>query len=197
MSSVAVLPRLLGALFYYPPDSPEISRLIDSLDQIPDLYPWHNRASALETCQQCRPPAADEFIWQFSALFEGQGEMQAPPWGSVYLDRDNLLMGDSTARYREFLRQHQLAFARPHHEPEDQFGLMLLALACLLEQENEKAALALLEEHLLPWSDRYLALLARNTQSVFYARLARIAALFLQDIQRRYRLTPREYRIYR
>ncbi|PWC23044.1 dehydrogenase [Brenneria roseae subsp. roseae] len=197
MSSVAVLPRLLGALFYYPPGSPEISLLTDKLDQIPELYHWQDKETVYQLCRQLRIPDAETFTWQFSVLFEGQGEMQAPPWGSVYLDKDNLLMGDSTARYRDFLQHNQLTFDRLHNEPEDQFGLMLLALACFLELENESAVVTLLEEHLLPWSHRYLALLRTNTQSAFYAQLAQITGLFLQEIQHRYALSPREYRIYR
>ncbi|MCV9879613.1 Tat proofreading chaperone DmsD [Brenneria izbisi] len=197
MLCVAALPRLLGALFYYPPSSPEIGQLLDNLDQIPELYRWQDKARVQQICQQLHIPEAEAFNWQFSVLFEGQGEMQAPPWGSVYLDKDNLLMGDSTTRYRKFLQHNQLTFIRRQHEPEDQFGLMLLALACLLERKQEDAVVMLLEEHLLPWSHRYLHLLRANTQSAFYAQLAQITEQFLQEIQHSHALSPRNDRIYR
>ncbi|MEA9392116.1 molecular chaperone [Acerihabitans sp. TG2] len=196
MTSVAVLPRLLGALFYYSPGTPEIDNVGVELGRLPDLYPWVDKHALTVLCAQWVLPAADDFNYQFSVLFEGQGEMSAPPWGSVYLDQKNLLMGDSLARYRTFLRQQGLSFSGQHNEPEDQFGLMLLALAWLLEQDNNGAAKVLLEQHLLPWSGRYLTLLAANTVSDFYARLARIADIWLQDLRQRYDLHSTAPRLY-
>lgn len=204
MTSVAVLPRLLGALFYYSPGTPEITGIVAELGQLPALYPWPDQTAIQAMCAAWPVPAADEFAYQFSVLFEGQGEMSAPPWGSVYLDRKNLLMGDSLARYREFLSGQGLAFNGQHHgtrgdnnnEPEDQFGLMLLALAWLLEQGRQTAAATLLEQHLLPWSGRYLTLLQANDVSDFYRRLAALTDRLLQDLQQRYDLHPPALRLY-
>lgn len=39
MPSSAVLPRILGALFYYSPGRPEVKALFDCLPTLPDLYP--------------------------------------------------------------------------------------------------------------------------------------------------------------
>lgn len=196
MTSVAVLPRLLGALFYYPPTHPDVQAIIASLPTLPALCPWPERADMEPLCQRWPLPDAEAFTWQYSVLFEGQGEMYAPPWGSVYLESDNLLMGESTARYRAFLHQHGLAFNGARQEPEDQFGLMLLALAALLEREEEQAAQQLLETHLLPWGDRYLARLHDNPHSPFYAQLAAVARLLLQAMQRHYGLHPVAQRIF-
>lgn len=196
MSSVAVLPRLLGALFYYPPSHAGVQDIVNQLSTLPALCPWPEQREMETVCQQWPLPEGDDFTWQYSVLFEGQGEMCAPPWGSVYLEKDNLLMGESTARYRAFLHQQGLAFENAQQEPEDQFGLMLLALAALLERENDQAAHQLLEAHLLPWSDRYLDRLQANPHSVFYAQLAAFTRLFLQAMQRHYGLRPVEQRMY-
>lgn len=40
MPSRAVLPRILGALFYYSPERPEVKALFDCLPTLPELYPW-------------------------------------------------------------------------------------------------------------------------------------------------------------
>lgn len=39
MPSRAVLPRILGALFYYSPERPEVKALFDCLPTLPELYP--------------------------------------------------------------------------------------------------------------------------------------------------------------
>lgn len=190
MSSAAVLPRILGALFYYSPERPDIKALIDCLPSLPTLYAWRDPQSVAALCENWPVPAEDELIWQFSALFEGQGDMVAPPWGSVYLEKDNLLMGETTADYRQFLRRHGMSFAGQQNEPEDQFGLMLLACSALMERNHTDAAATLLEQHLLPWSSRYLELLQHNAISPFYARLGQVAALFLADVKHQAGLQP-------
>ncbi|MFM0961219.1 molecular chaperone [Yersinia enterocolitica] len=204
MTSIAVLPRLLGTLFYYAPGTPEITGVVAELDRLPVLYPWPDKPAVEAMCATWLIPVADDFAYQFSVLFEGQGEMFAPPWGSVYLDRKNLLMGDSLVRYREFLSHQGVAFngkdngtyGAKNNEPEDQFGLMLLALAWLLEQGNQTAAIILLEQHLLPWSGRYLTLLQDNGVSDFYCRLAALTNWLLQDLQQRYALNPPALHLY-
>lgn len=192
---IALMPRVIGSLFYYSPDSPQVNALIPQIESLSDLFEWRDRAKIGQICQNIELPKEDQLIWQFSVLFEGQGEMVAPPWGSVYLDKDNLLMGDSTVAYRHFLATNGIAFVADVCQPEDQFGLMLLAAAQLLEQEKTEAVKALLEQHLMPWSYRYLECLANNTISPFYAALANIATLFLQDLQTQYALKPAELRL--
>lgn len=132
MPSRAVLPRILGALFYYSPERPEVKALFDCLPTLPELYPWRDRGHIESLCASWLLPDDDALTWQFSVLFEGQGKMPVPPWGSVYLEKDNLLMGETTADYRAFLQSLGMVFTDREREPEDQFGLMLLACSDLL-----------------------------------------------------------------
>lgn len=196
MLSHAVLPRILGALFYYSPGRPEVSALFDCLTELPDLYSWQDKHKIARLSERWPRPDDAALAWQFSVLFEGQGMMPVPPWGSVYLERDNLLMGESTASYRTFLHTQGLIFAGEQSEPEDQFGLMLLAYSALIEQENEVAARTLLECWLLPWAKHYLGLLQCNEISPFYARLAEVTALFLTDLQQQLCLHPEQKRMF-
>lgn len=196
MSSHAVLPRILGALFYYSPERPEVRALLACLPELPALYAWQEPKRVSQLCAHWPVPDDAAFAWQFSALFEGQGEMVAPPWGSVYLERDNLLMGETTAAYRTFLRAQGITFAGSQNEPEDQFGLMLMACSALTEQENHAAAQTLLESWLLPWAPHYLGLLQRNAISPFYAQLAEVTALFLADLQQQLALQPEQKRLF-
>ncbi|HAT1616994.1 TPA: molecular chaperone [Raoultella ornithinolytica] len=196
MSSHTVLPRILGALFYYAPERPEVRALFTCLPTLSELWPWREQSKISQLCASW-PLADDESLtWQFSVLFEGQGEMPAPPWGSVYLEKDNLLMGETTAKYRAFLQSQGIVFDYRQSEPEDQFGLMLLAFSTLLEADNQPAANRLLEEHLLPWGYRYLELLQHNMVSPFYAQLAAVATCWLQDVQQQQALQPATRRLF-
>ena len=121
---IALMPRVIGSLFYYSPDSPQVNALIPQIESLSELFEWRDRVKIGQICQNIELPKEDQLIWQFSVLFEGQGEMVAPPWGSVYLDKDNLLMGDSTVAYRHFLATNGIAFVSDVCQPEDQFGLM-------------------------------------------------------------------------
>lgn len=192
----AVLPRILGALFYYSPEKPEVRALFPCLATLTDLWQWRDRAQIAQLCASWRQPDEESLIWQFSVLFEGQGEMTVPPWGSVYLEKDNLLMGETTADYRTFLQSQGMVFDSRQSEPEDQFGLMLLACSALLATDNAVAAYRLLEEYLLPWGYRYLELLQRNTVSPFYAQLAAVSMCWLQEVQQQQRLQPVTRRLF-
>lgn len=196
MSSLAVLPRILGALFYYSPGRPEVKALFDCLPALPELYPWRDPAQISSLCADWPVPDDDDLAWQFSVLFEGQGDMPAPPWGSVWLERDNLLMGDTTAAYRAFLQSQGMVFDSRQSEPEDQFGLMLLACSALLEADNDAAVDRLFETHLLPWGYRYLERVQESAVSPFYARLAAVTARYLQDREQQRALQPAVKRLY-
>lgn len=196
MSPEAVLPRILGALFYYSPQRPEIKALFDCLPTLPELYPWRDPARIAALCADWPLPDDDALAWQFSVLFEGPGEMPAPPWGSVWLERDNLLMGDSTAAYRAFLQSQGMAFDSRQNEPEDQFGLMLLACSALLGAGKDDAVNELFEAHLLPWGYCYLERLQTCAVSPFYAQLALVTTHYLQEMQQQRALQPAVKRLY-
>ena len=198
------LPRILGACFYYPPQSDTVQRLWPLLPQIAEFFPWSNPAKIARYCQQMPSIQPEQLEYDFSILFEGQGEMPAPPWGSVYLDKENILMGDSTLQYREFLSTFGLVNQSTIREPEDQFGLMLLAWVHLIEQQpvtkppSGEAALVLLTEHLLPWAYRYLELVSGSqTEHQVYPLLAKITECYLQTLQTELGLFPQPRELFR
>lgn len=196
MQAAAALLRILGSVLYYSPEDPQIQALLPQLKTLPTLFNWQDTESIKKLCSQLVIPNQDDLLYEFSVLFEGQGEMPIPPWGSVYLDEFNLLMSDSTMAYRHFLDDQRLVFMSKINEPEDQIGLMLLALSVFVEQGNQSAVKTVLSEHLLPWAYRYLDLLADNYVSLFYAQVAKIIAIFLNELQSLYQVTPNNTPIY-
>lgn len=192
------LPRILGAFFYYPPQSETVQRLWPLLPQIAEIFPWPDLAEMTQYCQQIPAIAPEKLEYDFSILFEGQGEMPAPPWGSVYLDKENSLMAASTLHYREFLSGLGLTSQSAIREPEDQFGLMLLAWVHLIEQQQCAAAIVLLTDHLLPWAYRYLELVkSAQVEHPVYPLLAEITECYLKTVQSELGLFPQPHELYR
>ena len=66
---------------------------------------------------------ATSVCWPLCAPFSARG--------SVWLDRENVLFGDSTLALRQWMRDNGIQFAMQQNEPEDHFGsLLLLTAAC-------------------------------------------------------------------
>ncbi|WP_392564042.1 Tat proofreading chaperone DmsD [Orbus wheelerorum] len=190
INSINLPARLLGAFFYYSPESETLIQLQAALNEIESLFSWRDFQQVINQRNIMIDNLTDtELAYQYSVLFEGQGTMTAPPWGSVYLDKENLLMGESVARYRQFLAENNIVIQTGINEPEDQFGLMLMALALLIEAEQFTAAKTLLSEHIMIWAPRYLALLSENEISPFYRALAAIAESYLNQLVAQLQLT--------
>ncbi|MGF1757068.1 molecular chaperone TorD family protein [Photobacterium sagamiensis] len=195
---IAVVPRILGTLFYYSPDKEPASQMLPAVAELPEFFSWQQIETVQPLCQLAGNIAPAALIHDYSVLFEGLGDMPAPPWGSVYLNSENMVMGESTQAYRTILARESLAMDTGMNEPEDQFGLMLLALAALLEAEKSDAAAELIEHHLLPWAFRYLDLVEQApVESPFYPMLAKITRHYLCDIQQLLALTPPTVQLYR
>ncbi|KPD02503.1 TorD/DmsD family molecular chaperone [Moellerella wisconsensis] len=198
MLANTTLLRILGACFYYPPQSSTFENIIPVLPELAELNNWPDSQHINSLLQSMGQYTPEQLSYDFSVLFEGQGEMPAPPWGSVYLDHENIVMGESTLLYREFLASHGLVSNSYLNEPEDQFGLMLLAITALYEQNKPDAVLTLLEQHLLPWAYRYLTLVEMShVENTFYPQLATITKIYLAQLQQQLNITPLTVELFR
>ncbi|MDK9740148.1 molecular chaperone TorD family protein [Vibrio sp. D404a] len=156
--------KLLGSLFYQATNKEQLLDIVQALVESQVLS--EGCLLALQNEQE------DALAAEFSRLFEGVGDMPAPPWGSVYLDKDRVVFGESTVAYRQFLELNQIELDTGLREPEDQFGLMLFAHSYLLENNNVNSARELLECHLLTWSSTYLYKLNSASELSFYKKLS-------------------------
>lgn len=180
--------KLIGILFHQKQSKSELVAIVTAL--VEDKVLSNATLEALIGLDEAKLDA------DFTELFEGIGEMTAPPWGSVYLDREKVLFGESTVAYRQFLLNNNIELNTGVREPEDQFGLMLLAYAYLLENNNIPASVTLLESHLLPWSSIYLHLLNKTSKNCFYSNLASDVAAWLNKLTTELGLVVEEKKIY-
>ncbi|MDU8923529.1 Tat proofreading chaperone DmsD [Pasteurellaceae bacterium LIM206] len=186
--------RLLGSLFYYEPGTQRIRAILAYLRRIN----WQAEWIGLKTPQEITALLIqqDNLSEQYQALFIGPQALPAPPWGSVYLDRESVIFGDSLLRLRAFMHQHQIEFRRTIDEPEDHIGLMLMLAAYIAEHHSDLLS-EYLSRHLLIWAKRYLQLLSVQTLSPFYRGLALLTQQTLQYWQDEALLIVPQVKFYR
>lgn len=176
--SISLTGKILGAILFYPPDSPEVQPLV-SLLQTGDwssLWPCASeeaKALAIEHFGQIHQ--SEESLGDaFQRLFVGPYALPAPPWGSVYLDKESVVFGDSTLALRQWMRENGIEPHLTQAEPEDHIGLLLMMAAWLAE--NSPALLnEFLTLHMLPWAGRYMELLRQKAEHPFYTGVAALA----------------------
>lgn len=138
----------------------------------------------------------DDVVWEYRRLFVGPGHLPAPPWGSVYTDRECVVFGESTLALRAWMRAVGVERLADERTPEDHIGLML-ALLSFLAAERSELVDDYLRDHLLTWAPHYLEALEEAAEQPFYAGLARLTRLTLAGLQRERGLTVELPRFYR
>lgn len=134
---------------------------------------------------------------EYRRLFVGPEPKAAPPWGSVYTDKDQVVFGASTLALRDWLRSQGISIdSGESDEPEDHIGTLLVLLSWLA-QEHPDLIPEFLKLHLLPWADHFLEIMQGATDHSFFEGLAVLTRESLADIQKELGLsveTPRFYR---
>lgn len=199
----------LGPFFLCDPEH-EGARIAPGLEAIRTLdvagaakeWPFVSEEDAHAALQKMRSGLeagadAEELVWEYRRLFVGPAAKPAPPWGSVYTDKDMVVFGASTMELRDWMRKSGVAITKGESdEPEDHIGLMLELLAWLSEERPELVE-TFLSEHLLTWSSHFLEQLEAAAQHPFYEGLAALTRASLEGMRSQCDLKveyPRYYR---
>lgn len=192
LDAVADCCRILGALFYYPPEHAAVAPILALLREGEWPQAWQfgdagelRRVGAEMAAALADADALPALAEEYQRLFVGPDHLDAPPWGSVYLEEEGTLFGDSTLALRDFLDAEGVALRTEQQEPEDHIGLLFWAAAWLAEAQRPAALRRLLDDHLSRWSDAYLDQFARTVLHPFYRALGHLARLTLDSLRTR------------
>ena len=129
----------------------------------------------------------------YSALFLGPFELQAPPYGSVYLEKKREVMGKTTM---EALRLYQQAGLQvEEQEPADHIAIELEFMAFVHGREASALQSAATEEAsrnrdlrgkffvrcLKPWIADFCAAIRKDSEAPFYISLADCLGCFIHS----------------
>lgn len=128
----------------------------------------------------------ERLLVDYSQLFVGPYSLAAPPYGSVYLDTERKVMGDSTldvqARYARYgIDVGEDFMDMPDHiaaELEFMYFLIYREIDCLQSSQYKQACDFLFEQnlfindHLYAWIPAFSDLVGEYSDTEFYANLA-------------------------
>ncbi|MFQ5789460.1 MAG: molecular chaperone [Acidobacteriota bacterium] len=143
---------------------------------------------------------------EYARLFVGPQELLAPPYGSVYLERERSVMGSSTIEVMKIYEGEGLFIDRESRELPDHISVELEFVYYLISRELEaleagKRSEALdyiqkqkhfLREYVIPWAPSLCADIRENTESEFFASLADCLRSLLQDSESELQEPPKE-----
>lgn len=137
-----------------------------------------------------------ELTYEFNRLFVGPGSPAAPPYESVYLTNDRLVMQETTLDVRNWYRAENLRTANQSKEPDDfiatelEFAAYLLSRASELYQQNERVQAldyhrkynAFWREHLGLWLPEFVRALFTHAESTVFKDIGELLVLTVTPI---------------
>ncbi len=187
--------KLLSVFFYEP--EMDLWQQGDILNQF-SLLLQETSPDAFPFAQQMRK--ASEVINEermrvdYAALFVGPFELLAAPYGSIYLDRNKQIMGDSTMAvlqlYREAGLKVDVRDAPDHIAIELEFMHYLYSLEdkaiqggdCELEINMVNLRTHFMNTCLMPWVHSFCQSIKNGTTNLFYVNLAKCLNVFIAAI---------------
>ena len=188
LESIRSCATLTGALLLQSPSNEAIAQTTRELRAMDVVREWpfgtaNERSDAANLLSACRDEPTDRLDREYHHSFVGPQYLEAPPWGSVYLDSESVVFGDSCIALTRWMRANGIALHESSgREPADHIGRMLVLLGWLCENDP-----ALVEEyvrlHLNTWAPVYFKRFDdAAAESPFYRAVARLASLMLRDI---------------
>lgn len=194
-SGLAVYRALsLAAGCFYPP-GPELSENVLALHEAVGPLGSETAAPAGRMLGELENRSREELLREYSRLFLGPFQLEAPPFGSVYLEDEGRMMGESTAEAQRIYRECGLDLSPDFTSPPDHVAAELEFLAYLGFQERssqeatwemffrEQRAL-FLDRHIGRWFPMFAENVEHNTEMGFFLELTRLTGMLLESERR-------------
>jgi TorA maturation chaperone TorD len=189
----ADLARLLSACFYEP--GPELAeeRVFEAIEQAAAALDPGLAAAAARLGAAFAAERPAELLVDYTRLFLGPADARAKPYGSVWLDDDAPLMGDSTMAVLQHYEDGGFEVDEGFRDLPDHVAVELEFLYVLLFREAEalgrgdpatlRGASTLrsrfLADHLGAWIAPFAAAVREGAECAFYRELADLAERFV------------------
>lgn len=178
--------RLLSACYYEPENAfleeNVFMRLADGLKLLqPDCAEIAEKMEA-----SFREDGMEKLLLDYSQLFLGPFDIQAKPYGSVYLDGEKVVMGKSTIELQKLYLRGGFELAEDFKEMPDHIAAELEFLYLMIFKENEARQTGdsaqqdqlselkreFLDNHLGRWLFSFTAAIGKGAETIFYQQLA-------------------------
>lgn len=186
--------RLLSACYYQPGPEFAEEKVFDSmLDAATRIHPDLG-SGARHLGEEFAAEEPESLLLDYTRLFLGPTHIIAKPYGSVWLEGEKTVMGDSTMAVVELYREGGFDIAETFRELPDHVAAELEFLYLLIYRENDAhrngkpeafdATFSLrkrfLDEHLGCWIGPFTAAVRTGAQSAFYRELAELTERFVK-----------------
>ena len=186
--------RLLSDCFFLPETglSEKLKKLEFNMENVsePATKLIQNMRKEFKTGANLEPLKVD-----FSKLFVGPYELSAAPYGSVYLEDERKMMGNSTLDVRNRYREAGLDTAETFKDAPDHISAELEFMYYLIFKEIEAFASSdietaigfiqrqksFLKDHLMAWVPEFAKNIIEYAEYPFYPNLARATRTFLEE----------------
>jgi TorA maturation chaperone TorD len=198
-------------IFYQEVEKGEVFRLLSEFYQLPnpDMYPKLRTLESLmeRTCADALPYVAEmgehfdsegdieSLKVDFSKLFVGPFRILAPPYGSVYMEGEHRVMGDSTLHALMMYREAGVNISTDFSDAPDHIVAELEFIYYLFFKEIESIAeetyadainylsmrRAFLKMHLGTWVSQFALNVEKNAETMFYKGLAGLTKRFVRQ----------------
>jgi len=187
------LSRLLSACYYEPGPEFAEEKVFDSMLEAATRIHPELAAHAQPLGEAYTAAGHDALLLDYTRLFLGPNQIIAKPYGSVWLEGENTVMGESTMAVQKLYEEGGFDMREEFHEVPDHIAVELEFLYLLIFRENEaqrngelevrrgKTVLRkrFLDEHLGCWIGSFTSAVMAGAQSSYYRGLAELTVGFV------------------
>ena len=185
--------RLLAACYYSPNKLLIEEDCFQNLATMLTELSTEAAAAAAETAALAATTDLQELLVQHTRLFVGPFELPAPPYGSVWMEKEKSLMGATTVQVVNFYAACGLQLAEGTYQVPDQLTVELEFMSYLVFKQREAAQAGNREEadrqvglqkeflatFLLPWLGPFTDAVINDGTAPPYMALARATMTFV------------------
>lgn len=193
--------RLLSACFYQPEEAFLEEEVFGQLKASMAKVSPQSVPATVALQAAFKEHSLESLKLDYSRLFLGPFEILAKPYGSVYLDGEKIVMGDSTVKVQAMYREGGFEIAEDFREMPDHVAVELEFLYLItfhIAEASEKAKRndlirlkkTFLKEHLGNWVGPFAEVVRKGARTDFYLQVADLTEQIVTEDLRELEETP-------